>query len=83
MSKKFNTSVTTSVNATIDSYEIACIIEEEIHNLLGAKDRFIENGVIKERDYRFNGSETIREANTEEIELYNALWLVNRHLRKL
>ncbi|MED3792451.1 hypothetical protein P4571_08340 [Niallia alba] len=80
---KFETYITTSAKGYIDAYNVGCILQNEVERLLGDKDRFIENGIIKESDYRFNGTEDIREATEEEIKLYEALLLVERHFKNL
>jgi hypothetical protein len=79
----YKTVVTLNSEASINSYNVGCIIEKELTNILGSKDRFIDKGFIKERDYRFNSPEEIREATKEEIELYNAFRLVESHFKKL
>lgn len=81
--KEFETHVTASLKATITSYNVGSIIEKEKGKLLGSPDRFIDGGVVKERDYRFNGPETIREATEEEIELYQALSKVAQYFKNL
>ena len=80
---EFKTHVTTDIEAKINSYNIACIIKGERQRLLGDKDRYIRNGVVYESDYRFNGSEEIRKATDDEIKLYEAMLLLEKHFRSL
>lgn len=81
--KKYETSISTYIKGRIDSWAVANILEEELASFLGDKDRFISNGIIRESDYRFNGSEEIREATPDEIELYNAFLLLANYFKKL
>jgi hypothetical protein len=81
--KEFDVSVHVPTKARIDSDSIARIIEKEQHTLLGDKDRYIDDdGIIYETDYRFNGRDKVRAATEEEIELYNALVIVENHFRE-
>lgn len=80
---KFETYVTTQIEGTIGSYSVASIIQKERERLLGHKDRFIRDGVIRETDYRFNGSEEVRKATEEEIKMYEAMLLVEKHFKSL
>ena len=82
MSKNFDTTVTISTNATIDSNSVAKIIEKQtLHHFCG-EYRFSteQDVVIKIRD---NESYTVREANEEEVKLYDALWMVYEYFKKL
>ncbi|MET3505502.1 hypothetical protein [Halalkalibacter oceani] len=80
---EFETSVSLWSKAKINSWNIGSIIEAELANILGDKDRWIRNGYIVESDYRFNGVEEIREATPEEIELYKSFRLVAKHFKQL
>lgn len=72
--KEFKTYVQPKpVEATVSSWNISVIVQKEAEKLLGGTGRFIENGVVKEHDYRFNGADIIRYATQDETELWHAL----------
>lgn len=81
---KFKTYVSVTQEATISSNQIADIIEKEMQKILGigGSNRWIENGWIMERDYRF-GKEEIREATDEEKRKYEALKMAKEHFKTL
>lgn len=81
--KEFKTKGTISVDVQVSSWNIANILETELKQFFDT-DRFIdEKGDIKERDYRFNGTEFIRKATEEEIELYKAFRLVENYFKEM
>lgn len=78
----YNANIVQMSKVTIDSNQIAEILLEELERYLGY-DRFIMNGKIMERDYHFNFPNVIRDATDEEIKLYEAFLLVEKHFRNL
>lgn len=79
--RNFEVNATTNIRANIKSREIARIINKECVELLGGRDRYIQNGIIREDNMRWRGD--IREATNEEIELYNAFCLVEKYFKSL
>lgn len=79
--QNYKVNVDVATEARIDSRSIANIMVDEKYRLLGDQDRYIHDGVIYENDYRFDNDEVVREATEEEIKLYEALRIVERHFR--
>jgi hypothetical protein len=78
---KYKTLVTTET--TIDSEQIVRILNEELDSVLGGKNRYIEEGIIKERIHTFTIDGKLTKATEKEIKLYEAFKLVEQHFNKI
>ncbi|QXN70097.1 hypothetical protein INTERNEXUS_56 [Bacillus phage vB_BspM_Internexus] len=84
MKRDYTVTIRHYTKGSISACDVANIIKEERHNLLGGSDRYIDSdGMIKEEDYRSNSVDVIRKATDEEIKYYEALYEAEEYFNKL
>lgn len=73
-----------SQKGRVSSDRVADILQIEINRLLDGTDRYIlQDGFIYEDDYRHNIDDKVREATSEEIDLYEALLKTKIYFKSL
>lgn len=83
MIKQFTTYATKRFEADVNYNNIVGILEDELESVLGGYNRYIKNGKMYERDYRFNTDKEIREATDKEQKLYDAFKTVIEYMREI
>lgn len=63
----------------IDDKSVIKILNNEIDLLLGGEDRYVDNGLIYERDYRYDSDDIISEASEYVTFKYEALIAIINH----